>query len=333
MEYLKLGSSNMNVSRVTLGCWAMGGGDSWANETDDAEAIRTIHAAMDAGVNLVDTAPCYAYGHSEEVVGKAIADRRDKVYVATKCGLWWQDERGTPMGLWEGKPLFNNLSPETVRIEVENSLRRLGTDHIDLYQPHWPDADPDTNPIADTMACLVALRDEGKICNIGVCNMTLDQLKEYQACGPLVSNQFRYSMISRDAETDILPHCREANLGTLTWMSIEQGLLAGKMPNDRVYKEGEFRASHDWNPWFKQENRERVNTMLNSWTDLTKKYECTLAQFAIAWTLAQDGVTHVLCGARRTQHTLENAAAVSIQIETSDLERVRAEVEALGEPA
>lgn len=332
MKMRKLGHSGLEASAVGLGAWVLGGGSVWGADTDDRESIATIQAALDAGINLIDTAPAYGFGRSEEVVGRAIADRRDQVVLATKCGLWWEDTRGSYFTDFDGRPIYRSLRPDTIRIEVENSLRRLKTDRIDLYQTHWPAVPPDPTPIADTMACLLDLKQQGKIRAIGVSNVSAAELSENAACGEVASDQFRYSMLYRAPEQDILPLCRERNIATLTYMSLEQGLLTGKVGLDRTFGPGEFRSNGTWNPWYKLENRRRVLDLLAGFAPLTAKYDCTVAQLVIAWTLAQPGVTHVLAGARRIQQARENARGGELDLEAADLALMRAAIVALGEP-
>jgi methylglyoxal reductase len=192
---------------------------------------------------------------------------------------------------------------------------------------------PDQTPVEESMACLLKLKDQGKIREIGVCNVTLDELQGYLACGVIVSNQFRYSMLCRDAEQDILPFCAEHQLATLTYMSLEQGLLTGKVGMDRVFRPDEFRNNAAWNPWFTPANRSRVLQMLANWPDLLAKYQCSLSQLVIAWTAAQPGVTHVLCGTRTLGQLADNAKAADLTLEPADVLRMRADAVALGEPA
>jgi methylglyoxal reductase len=225
-----------------------------------------------------------------------------------------------------------SLRPDTIQIEIENSLRRLDVECIDLYQTHWPSMPPDHTPIADTMAVLLKLKQQGKIRAIGVCNVSLDELNENVRCGGIVSDQFRYSMLHREAEQDILPHCAQHNVATLTYMSLEQGLLTGKIGMDRVFQPGEFRSNTGWNDWLIPVNRQRVLDLLASWRDLTDKYACTLSQLVLAWTAAQPGVTHVLAGGRNIAQVTENAKAGELNLETADLARIRKDVIALGEP-
>jgi aryl-alcohol dehydrogenase-like predicted oxidoreductase len=329
-----IGSSGLAAAPVGLGTWVLGGGPVWGTDTDDRESERVIQAAIDAGVTLIDTAPAYGWGRSEEIVGRAIRGRRDQVVLATKCGLWADDDRGSFFTEFDGRVMRRSLRPDTIRLEIEQSLRRLGVECIDLYQTHWPSVEPDFTPIADTIACLLELRDQGKIRAIGVCNVSGDELQENLRCagGALASNQFRYSMLARQAEAEILPLCRQHGLATLTYMSLEQGLLTGKVGMDRVFSKDEFRNNPDWNPWFAAANRRRVLDLLAGWADLTTGYQCSLAQLVLAWTIAQPGVTHVLCGARTVDQLRDNAAAMSVRLDAATVDRMTRAIEALGAP-
>lgn len=331
MQRRMLGKSGIEASVVGLGTWVTGGGEMW-NGADDAESLKAIDVALDRGVNFIDTAPAYGWGHSEKIVGQAIRGRRDKVVVATKCGMWWEDARGSFHFHLAGKDTYICLRPETIAVEVENSLRWLGTDYIDLYQIHWPAKEPDNTPIEVTMEFLNKLKDEGKIRAIGVCNVSIEQLAEYCASGDIASDQFRYSMLYREPEANVLPYCEENGLATLTYMSLEQGLLTGKVGMDREFQPGEFRSNLDWNAWFKKTNRPKVLDMLAGWKDLTEKHDCTLAQLVIAWTAAQPGVTHVLCGTRTAAQAEQNAAAGALELDAEDVARMRRDAIGLGEP-
>ncbi len=334
MEHRPLGNSGLRASVVGLGTWVLGGGAIWGKDTDDAESVRTIHAALDAVINFIDTAPAYGWGRSEEVVGKAIKGRRDQVILATKCGLWTDDDRGSFFTEFDGRVMRRTLRPDTITIEIERSLQRLRVDCIDLYQTHWPSVEPDFTPIADTMACLLKLRDAGKIRAIGVCNVSPVELEENLNCatGAVVSNQFRYSMLHREPEQDILPFCARNHLATLTYMSLEQGLLTGKVGMDRVFGQGEFRSNEAWNPWYLPANRRRILDLLDGWRGFTRQYQCTLAQLVIAWTATQPGVTHVLCGARHVGQARENAQGGEITLRPEDAQRMRRDVISLGQP-
>lgn len=332
MKHLPLGSSGLNASVIGFGAWAIGGGTVWGGESDDAEAIRTIQGALDAGINLLDTAPAYGWGHSERLIAKAVEGRRDSVILATKCGLWSDDERGSFFTEFNGRNLYRSLRPDTIAIEVERSLRDLATDRIDLYQVHWPAVEPEKTPVEETMAALLKLRDQGKIRAIGVCNLSAGELNEYLACGDIACHQFRYSMLARGPEQDILPLCRERGLATLTYMSLEQGLLTGKIGMGHVFKEGEFRTNAGWFPWLLPENRRRILELLNGWKPLCESHGRTLAQLVLAWTLAQTGVTHVLAGARKLHHIQETAAAADLVLSPDEIARITADLDALGQP-
>ncbi len=332
MNYKELGKSGTSISVIALGTWALGGGVGWGNAEDDAESIKIIHAALDNGINIMDTAPAYGFGHSEEVVGKAIKGRRDKAIVATKCGLWWNDERGSHFFEQEGKTVRRSLRPDTIREELEISLRRLQTDYVDLYFTHWPSVEPEFTPIAETMGCLMDLKKEGKIRMIGTSNVSIEEMAEYIKAGQLDANQPRYNLLTRDIEKDVIPFCKKNNVGIISYMALEHGILTGTVTMDTKYGNGDWRSDSGWDPWFSPINRIKVINLLNSWKDLTEKYNCTMPQLAIAWAFHQDGATSVLCGAQKVSEIVENAAAGKINLENEDLMRMRREVEAIGVP-
>lgn len=323
-----IGNSGIEASAIALGTWAIGGGPWWG-ETDDAVSIRAIHTALDRGINLLDTAPVYGFGRSEEVVGRALQGKRDQAVLATKCGLWWADKQGSYHFSLDGKDVNRCLRPETIRIEVEQSLRRLRTDYIDLYQTHWQAMEADPTPIADTMACLMELKKEGKIRAIGVSNVTPEQIEEYCAAGSLDAVQPRYSMLDRAIEDDLIPCCQKLELSTLVYSPLEQGLLTGKIGMEATFDETSFRNNL---PWLKPVNRSRVLDLLAGWQDIISAYDCTMAQLVIAWTIAQPGITFALCGARKPENVIDNAGAGELALSSDHLARMRSDVEALGEP-
>jgi methylglyoxal reductase len=328
MQYRTLGKTEISASAVALGTWAIGGGPWWG-DSDDNESIKAIQAAIDAGVTLIDTAPAYGWGHSEEIVGKAIKGQRDKVILSTKCGLWWKDDRGTSFFEMGDKHVRRCLLPETVREEVEISLGRMDTDYIDLYHTHWPSLEPEKYPIDDTMQCLMKLKEEGKIRAIAASNVDLDHIKQYQAAGIIDAIQPRYSMLDRAIEKEIGPYCLANGISTLAYSPLEQGLLTGKIGMDQTFAEGIYRNEI---PWYLPVNRQKVLNMLEGWSDLLAKYSCSLSQLVIAWTMAQQGITFVLCGARKQAHVADNVAAAGLEIEADDLARIRRDAETLGTP-
>ena len=319
MRTRPLGQSGIEASVIGFGAWAVGGW-MWGG-TDESEAIAAIHAALDAGVNLIDTAAIYGFGLSESIVGRAIRDRRDRVVLATKCSMVCDPTRGVfKFRSNAGGPDPNGHivihisgAPDSIRREVDCSLQRLGTDYIDLYQTHWQDT---TTPYADTMAALMDLKQAGKIRAIGVCNASSAQMKEYSKAGVLDSDQEHYSMLKRDIEQDQLPYCREQAIAVLAYSPLARGLLTGAVGPDRKFEAGDHRAGLEM---FSQENRRRVAGMLDQFRPIAKTRNITLAQLVIAWTVAQPGLTHALCGARNPKQALENAAAGDIELTDSEL--------------
>ncbi len=327
MQYRNLGNSDLNASVIGLGCWVMGGW-MWGG-AEEEDAIKAVHAALDNGINLIDTAPIYGFGRSEEIVGKALKGRRGEAILATKCGMVWDTDKGDLAFHSDSNWINENGSvkvmkyngPDAIRREIEASLTRLDTDYIDLYQTHWQES---TTPIEDTMACLLQLKDEGKIRAIGPCNINAEQIAAYHACGEVVSAQQKYSMLDRKLEDDALPFCREHNISILAYSPMELGLLTGKVTPEREFPEGDLRRT---NRRFTRENRELVMQLLEDFKPVAEKHACTLAQLTLAWSVAQPGITHALAGARNAQQASENAVAGGIQLSSDDLAAMSAALE------
>lgn len=307
----EIGRSGVKASAVGLGTWAIGGW-MWGG-TDERESIAAIQASLDAGVTLIDTAPAYGLGRSEEIVGKALAGRRDKAIIATKCGLVWHTDKGRHFFDQDGKPVHRYLGRDAIRHEVEQSLKRLGTDYIDLYITHWQDP---TTPIEETMAALEELRQAGKIRAIGASNVGRGELEQYIAIGGLDAIQERFSMIDREIEADLLPLTRRNGVATLSYSSLALGLLSGGIGPERVFSGDDQRRD---NPRFSVGNREKVAAFAKSIRSIAEKHGATIAQIVIAWTLAQEGVTFALCGARNPGQALDNARAGTIRLDEEDL--------------
>lgn len=318
MKKRKIGQSNLDAAVLSMGSWAIGGG-SWWGENDDQDSIKAIHKAIDLGINWIDTAPVYGFSHSEEVVGKAIQGKRDDVIISTKCGLQWYNDKGTEYFSRDGHDVYKDLSPEGIRRDLEYSLKRLDTDYIDIYYTHWQSAPPAFTPIEETVYELMKMKKEGKIRAIGASNVSLENLKEYVQYGQLDVIQQKYSMLDRRIETELLPFC-EANTITLqTYSPIEQGLLTGKIASDYVVEPGSVRDGKTiWLP----KNRKLINGMLQGWEDLAQKYNCTLGNLVIQWTLMQSEQINVLIGARKLEHVEENIKAASINLEKTEVERM-----------
>jgi aryl-alcohol dehydrogenase-like predicted oxidoreductase len=321
MEERRLGGSDVAVQRVIFGAWAIGGW-YWGGTNDD-QAIEAIRASIDAGIQAIDTAPIYGCGHSEVVVGRAIAGRRQDVTLLTKVGLRWDDDRGDHFFDTEdaeGKPLavHCNLRPESIRLEVERSLERLGVDDIDLVQCHWPDP---TTPVEESMGALARLVEEGKVRAIGVSNFDVPLLERArQALAthdlPLASDQPRYSLLDRSAEPDVLRWCRQNQVGAIVYSPLEQGLLTGKVTLDRVFPEGDGRRGA---AAFLPDRRAKVLAALDQAREIAHGHDCTLAQLALAWCLHRPGITATIAGARTPEQAQENAAAAQIQLDPTEV--------------
>jgi len=332
MKYRPLGPSGIEASVVAFGAWAIGGW-TWGG-ADEQESIRAIHAFLDAGGNLIDTAPVYGFGRSEEVVGKAIADRRDKVVLATKCGMRWdlsEEQKSRALRRfstsdenidWSGKPTEKSFDvyiyngADGIREEVERSLKRLRTDVIDLYQPHWQD---DATPIEERMRALEDLKKAGKIRAIGLSNAKPEQVAEYRRYGVIDSLQDKYSMLDRQQEQINLPTCVRDGLAFLAYSPLAQGLLTGKITPEREYGEGDQRRFKDR---YKPDNVRKVLDMLEPIRPIAVRHGAELAQVVIAWTLAQPGCSHVLCGARNPEQAVANAKAGELELSAEDVAEI-----------
>ena len=332
MQSRQLGLSNVKVSPVIFGAWAIGGW-MWGG-AEEQESIDAIHASLDNGVTTIDTAAIYGMGHSEEIVGKAIKGRRDKVVLATKCGMRWDgaalgDQGSDP---WpqkdnDGKPVVirKNSKPQSIFHECEQSLKRLQTDYIDLYQIHWPDV---STPVEESMAAMFKLQDQGKIRAIGVSNYGVEWLTKAQAAlkhvsggrAPLASDQPPYSVIQRTIEKDVLPCCLEHHVGVIVYSPLERGLLTGKVGPDRKFAPGDHRANHKF---FTVENRKRVLAALERIKPIAERHKASYAQTIINWTIHEPGITAALVGARNADQAEHNAKAMSFALSEEERKQVR----------
>ncbi len=321
MEYRQLGTSDLQVTPVALGAWAIGGW-LWGG-TDDEAAIDGIRRAVDLGMTSIDTAAIYGFGHSERICGQAVKGRRDDVRLLTKFGLRWDLEKGVEYFDTtdnEGRPrkVYKYAGRESVMEECERSLKRLGTDYIDLYQHHWPDV---STPIEETMDACARLLKQGKVRAVGVSNYSPEQMDEAREVAPLASNQPPYSMLKRDIEADVLPCCREHNVGVLVYSPLEGGLLTGKVTEDREFAEGDKRRN---DPRYSQENRRRVLEFLEDLRPIAETHDATFAQLVLAWTFHQPGVTSALVGVRNPKQAEENAAAGDVALAEEEIAEIDA---------
>lgn len=317
MEYRQIGKTELKLSTITFGAWAAGGW-MWGG-TEQQSAIEAIRSSIDLGVTSIDTAPVYGQGTSEEIVGEALKGiPRDKIQILTKYGMRWDDTRGKLAFKSQknnGDPidLYRYAGKESVVRECEDSLRRLRTDYIDLYQIHWPDV---TTPVNETMQAVEQLIRQGKVRFAGVCNYNAQLMAEAEQTLSLVSNQVPYSMVKREIEKEVVPYCIEHHKAILAYSPLERGLLTGKMKPGHPFSPGDHRADLFF---FKDENLRRTNAFLEKIKPLAKEKNATLAQLVIRWTIDQPGITIALVGARNQQQAVENARAIDIKLSEGEI--------------
>lgn len=303
IETLKIQGIDIPASRVALGTWAIGGW-MWGG-ADDQQAIATIHEALEKGINIIDTAPVYGFGHSEKVVGKVLKGKRDKVIIATKVALNWKNEQP-----------FRDSSPARIKQEIEDSLRRLQTDYIDLYQVHWPD--PKT-PIEETARVLEELYQAGKVRALGVSNYSVAEMDRFQTEAPLMTIQPPYNLFEREMEKDILPYAKKHQKIVLAYGALCRGLLSGAMTADREFKGDDLRKS---DPKFQPPRFAQYLKATAALSQLAKeRYNKTLLAFAIRW-LLDKGPIIALWGARKPTQIIDLSDVFGWHISEADMQQV-----------
>lgn len=318
MKYMKIGKSDINASVITLGAMGIGGGTWWRN-SDDQESVKTIHRALDLGINTIDSAPVYGFGHSEEVVGQAIKGNRSDYIISTKCGLWWDDDEGSFRFEKDGHRVTRNLAAHAIRTEIERSLKRLGTDYIDIYYTHNPACPPVMTPVEETVGTLMELKREGKIRAIGSSNMTPDEIRAYTACGEIDIIQGHYSMLDRSAEREIIPLCREKGMSFHAYMPLERGLLTGKITKEYNFEPGDARGD---SPLWSPELFPKVVDFVDSLQDICQDYGCSCTHLAIAYLRAQGEDINVISGARRVFQVEDIAKAAEVNLQAADIQEI-----------
>lgn len=292
------------ASRIALGTWAIGGA-MWGGP-DDVNAAQTIEKALDLGINVIDTAPVYGFGHSEEVIGRALEGKRDKVILATKVALNWQD----------GK-VFRDSRPARIAQEIEDSLRRLRTDHIDLYQVHWPD--PKT-PMEETARALEKLVKDGKVRALGVSNFSPAQMDEFRKFAPLATIQPPYNLFEREIEQDVLPYAIKNNLAVLAYGPLCRGLLSGRMTADRKFEGDDLRKS---DPKFQQPRFGQYLKAVEELKAIAEKHGKSMLALAIRWVLDR-GPTIALWGARKPEQISGVDEAFGWKLDEADMKAIDA---------
>ncbi|HET9486680.1 MAG TPA: aldo/keto reductase [Chryseosolibacter sp.] len=329
MEYRKIGHSDLELPVITFGAWAAGGW-MWGH-TERKDAIQAIRASYDLGVTAIDTAPVYGQGTSEEIVGEAVKGiPRDKVQILTKYGMRWDLTR--PQGDFAFKSknnagedidLYRFAGRESIIKECEASLKRLGTDYIDLYQIHWPDS---TTPISESMEAVATLMRQGKVRHAGVCNYNVAQMKEADKHLEIISNQVPYSMVKPDIEKEVVPYCIDNNKAILAYSPLERGLLTGKMTPGYTFQDGDHRAGLYF---FKDENIRRTNDFLKKIKPLADEKNITLAQLVLRWTIDRPGITIALAGARNAEQAIANAKASDVKLSEGEMHFINDHLEVL----
>lgn len=310
MNKRKLGNSDLEITPIGIGAWAMGGGGwqfAWGAQ-DDEDSIRAIHAALDKGINWIDTAAIYGLGHSEEVVARAVAGRSQKPLVFTKCGIVWNDAR----------EINRTIEPESIRREIEQSLRRLKTDVIDLYQLHWPEPD---HLVEAAWTMMAKLQQQGKVRWIGVSNFNVDQMRRAQAIAPITSLQPPYSIITADIEKEILPYTEANNIGVIVYSPMKSGMLTGSMTRERIaaMPDDDFRKR---TPNFNEPLLSRNLAIADLLKTIGKRHGRTAGEIAIAWTLRNPAVTGAIVGMRSAQQVDGVIGALDFRLSPDEIAEI-----------
>ena len=327
MEYREIGESGIKASAITFGAWAIGGW-MWGG-TERKDAVEAIRASYEQGVTSIDTAAVYGQGLSEEIVGEALQGiPRDRVQIMTKFGMRWDLKKGDfafKSQDNDGKPLdiYKYGGKESIIKECEDSLRRLKTDYIDLYQQHWPDV---TTPISETMEALAELVKSGKVRAVGVSNYDRAQMIEAEKTIMLASDQVPYSMVRRDIEQELVPYCLAKKKAILAYSPLQRGVLTGKIRPGYAFNEGDNRGD---SKYFTGENLTRINAFLDELRPMAADKGASLAQLVIRWTLDQPGITIALVGARNAQQAVQNAGAIRVRLSVDEIAMIGSKLEGL----
>ena len=322
MKTMKLGKTGIDISRIGLGTWSIGGGSAWGGDHDLQVVVDTIREAPKAGVNLIDTAPGYNFGNSEKILGKALEGmNREDLVIITKCGVTWDQEmKGDLFNVVNGIQLYKNLNSESVKKEIKASLERMGTDYVDVYMTHWQaiEGSPYYVPIEKTMDVLNDLKAQGKIRAIGAANVDIHHIEEYLKWGELDIVQAKYSILDRGIEDEIIPCCRENGVTIHAYSPLEMGLISCTMPRD--YKPVGAQIPKKW---FQPDNMQAAMDMMDKWKPLCEKYNCTIANLALGWILAQGDFMNLLSGSTTAEQIEENVKSAELDLDPEDVAYMR----------
>jgi aryl-alcohol dehydrogenase-like predicted oxidoreductase len=305
LDYLKISATAFKLSRIGLGTWAIGG-RMWGG-TDEETSIRTIHAAVEQGINFIDTAPAYGFGRSEEIIGKALRENgmRDRVILATKAGIEWSDNRA-----------YRNGTKERIFAEIEDSLRRLSVETIDLYQVHWPDP---LVAIEETAEAMRRLYEQGKIRAIGVCNFTVEEIERFRKVAPLHTCQTPFNLFEQKAGRPVLAHDFREGITTLTYGALCRGLLSGRMRSDTTFSGDDLR---NIDPKFKPPRYAQYLEAVTRLDSLARKYQKRVIHLALRWILDQEGSGVALWGIRRPDQLEPIEGAFGWSLGAEDMETI-----------
>jgi len=319
MDKRKLGKTDIQISEIAFGAWAIGGW-MWGG-SDAKDAVKAIETGIDNGMTTIDTASVYGFGLSEELVGKAIKGKRNKVQLLTKFGMEWKKKEGeyffdTKDNSGNDIQIYKWSSKDKVISDCNDSLKRLKTDYIDLFQIHWPDA---TTPVSETMEALEILIAKGKIRAGGVCNYSASLMEDACKTFSLASNQVPYSMVKRDIEKDVVPYSIENNISIFAYSPLQRGLLAGKIKPGHKFNEGDTRPS---TPYYREPNLSNILGLLEKLKPIADEHNATLSQLVLNWTINQRGITCALAGARNPGQVLENIGASGFRLTDEEISRI-----------
>ena len=318
MRTMMLGTSGLEASVIAIGTYGIGGGNTWSDTKVSVESIVSLlDAATDLGVNLIDTAPVYGIGNSEELMGKALKGRRDRFLLQTKCGLNWRDAEGHIEYVRDGKHVYRNLSAGAIRQDLEDSLKRMGLDHVDIYMTH---RQSDAVPVEETMGELQRLIQEGKIRAAGISRASPEILREYLKVGPVALVQEKFSILDRQNGEDYIPTCEKTSTAFQVYFSLETGALAGPQNIGKEFPEGDLRRG---SRWFAKEMQPHMRALYDGWQTLTEKYHCSYANLVQAWTLQQSASLNLLTGIRRVESLIDTAKVVDIRLSEEDVRKMR----------
>lgn len=310
MQTLELGRTEMQITPIGFGAWAIGGGNwefGWGPQ-DDRQAVEAIRRALDLGINWIDTAAVYGLGHSEELVGQAIRTVQDKPYIFTKCSMIWDDQR----------KIHRSLTADSVRRECEASLRRLGVENIDLYQIHWPNPEPD---LEEGWTAMVRLQEEGKVRHLGVSNFSVAQMRRVERIAPVESLQPPYSLLNRAIEAEILPYCQENNVGVIVYSPMASGILSGAMTRHRI----ESFPKDDWrrlSPEYREPKLSQNLALADFLKQVGARHGRSAGEVAIAWTLRHPAVTAAIVGGRSAEQVAGTVGAAEFRLSEEEIREI-----------